>query len=316
MPKIKIIVTGGAGFIASHVVDAYIAAGHKVAVIDNLATGFRKNLNPKAKFYRADIRDLAQMEAIFKKERPEVVNHHAAIAEVVKSLRDPIPTLTTNVLGTTNVLVAFGKYGRGPSKKGGRPGRKFIFSSTGGAIYGEPKKIPADESEEKTPLSPYGLSKMLGEELIKFYARQYGFSYLIFRYPNVYGPRQNPKGEAGVVAIFGGLMKRGKRPIIFGDGTKARDYVYVNDIARANLIVLRKGKNEIVNLGWGKLVTDQMIFDGVAKATGFKTKPKHAPYRAGEVYRISIDAAKAKRILGWKPTIKLQEGIRKAIADW
>ena len=197
----KILITGGAGFIASHVADTYIKAGHKVAIVDNLLTGFRRNVNPKAKFYKADIRDLTQMQAIFKKERPEIVNHHAAIAEVVKSLRNPIPTLQTNVLGTTNVLLSFGMYGRGKNKK-------FIFSSTGGAIYGEPKKIPADESEERAPLSPYGLSKLLGEELIKFYARQYGFSYLIFRYPNVYGPRQNPKGEAGVIAIFGRLMKR------------------------------------------------------------------------------------------------------------
>lgn len=303
----KIIVTGGAGFIASHVADDYIKAGHSVVVIDNLLTGFKKNVNRKAKFYRADIRNLALMEKIFKKERPEVVNHHAAIAEVVKSLRDPIPTLQTNVIGMTNVLVAFGKYGRGKH-------RKFIFSSTGGAIYGEPKKIPADETEKRMPLSPYGLSKLLGEELILFYSHQYGFNYLIFRYPNVYGARQNPKGEAGVVAIFGGLLKAGKRPTIFGDGTKARDYVYVSDVARANVAALHKGNRDVVNLGWGKLVTDNMIFDGVAKATGFKEKPVYAPYRTGEVYQISIKAAKAKKVLGWNPTIKLQEGIEKTIA--
>src|SRR3989338_1123382 len=166
----KIIVTGGAGFIASHITDAYIKAGHKVVVIDNLVTGFRKNVNPKAKFYKADIRDLARMEEIFKRERPEVVNHHAAIAEVVKSLRNPIPTFEVNVLGTVNVALCFGRFGKGKNKK-------FIFSSTGGAIYGEPKKIPADEKTPAIPLSPYGLSKLLGEEVIKFYARQYGFDY-------------------------------------------------------------------------------------------------------------------------------------------
>ncbi len=298
----KIIVTGGAGFIASHITDAYIKAGHKVAVIDNLATGFRRNVNPKAKFYKADIRDLGLMEKIFKHERPQVVNHHAAIAEILKSLRNPLPTYETNILGTTNVLLALGKYGKKPAK--------FIFSSTGGAIYGEPKKIPAPETTESTPLSPYGLSKHIGEELIRFYSRHYGFKYLIFRYPNVYGPRQNPKGEAGVIAIFGGLIKSGKRPIIFGDGTKARDYTFVSDIVRANLAVLRKGKNEILNLGWGKKITDQMIFDAIANELGFGEKPLYAPYRKGEVYQIALDAKRATRRLGWRPQVPLESGIR------
>jgi UDP-glucose 4-epimerase len=287
-------------------VDTYIKAGHSVAVIDNLSTGFRRNVNPKAKFYKADIRDRAAMDLIFKKEKPEIVNHHAAIAEVVKSLRDPIPTLEVNVLGTTNVLLAFGNYGRGANKK-------FIFSSTGGAIYGEPKKIPADETTLQTPLSPYGLSKFLGEEIIKFYARHYGFRYFIFRYPNVYGPRQNPKGEAGVVAIFSGLMKTGHRPIIFGDGTKARDYTFVADIANANLVALHKGRNTTINLGWGKEITDQMIFDTVAKAAKFSKKPIYKPYRKGEVYRIALDARRARRVLGWKPKILLRDGIQEVV---
>lgn len=304
----KIIVTGGAGFIASHVVDAYIKTGNKVVVIDNLLTGFRRNLNPRARFYKADIRKLRLMERIFEKERPEIVNHHAAIAEVVKSLRNPIPTFETNVLGTANVLLAFGKYGKGKN-------RRFIFSSTGGAIYGEPKKIPADESTPEIPLSPYGLSKLLGEETIKFYARHYGFDYVIFRYPNVYGPRQNPKGEAGVVAIFGGLMKRSIRPTIFGDGTKARDYTYVGDVVGANLLALRKGQNQTLNIGWGKPISDQMIFDTVAKESGFRGKPIYAPYRKGEVYRIALNARKAKKILGWRPKIILEEGIGKTLAD-
>lgn len=303
----KIIVTGGAGFIASHVVDAYIKAGHTVVVIDNLLTGFRKNVNPKAKFYKDDIRDLAAMEKIFKKEKPEVVSHHAAIAEVVKSLRDPIPTLQTNVIGIANVLVAFGHYGRGKH-------RKFIFSSTGGAMYGDPKKIPAAESELPITLSPYGLSKHLGEEIVKFYARHFNFDYFIFRYANIYGPRQNPKGEAGIVAIFGGLMKAGIRPSIFGDGTKARDYVHVDDVARANLIALRRGKNDVANLGWGKLVTDQKIFDTIAHELNFAQKVKYAPYRKGEVYRISLDAKHAKNVLGWEAKITLEDGIRKTVA--
>lgn len=306
----RIIVTGGAGFIASHVVDGYIKKGHRVAVIDNLATGFKRNVNKKARFYKADIRDRDRMDEIFKRERPEAVNHHAAIAEVVKSIVNPLPTYEVNVLGTANVLVAFGAHGKGAH-------RKFIFSSTGGAIYGEPKRIPADESTASTPLSPYGLSKALGETLIQFYSRIYGFPYLIFRYPNVYGPRQNPKGEAGVVAIFGGLMKAGKQPVIFGDGTKSRDYVHVADIVRANLAALTRGakEKEIVNLGWGKPIADRTIFDAVAAATGFAGRPRYAAYRKGEVYKIALDAKKARRALGWRPRIALADGIRATIAE-
>ena len=299
----KILVTGGVGFIGSHIVDAYINLGYKVVVIDNLSTGFRKNLNPKAKFYKADIGDLLKIEKIFQKEKPQIVNHHAAIAEVVKSLRDPLPTLNVNVIGTINLLLVAGKIRV----------KKFIFSSTGGAIYGQPDKIPADENTPAIPLSPYGLSKLLGEECIKFYAKHYGFDYLIFRYPNVYGPRQNPKGEAGVVAIFSGLMRKGKQPTIFGDGSKTRDYVHIDDIVRANIIGLHKGKNEIFNLGWAKKISDQKIFDTIAKNLNFKKPPIYAPFRHGEVYQIALSAKKARKNLGWQPQISLEEGIKKTV---
>jgi UDP-glucose 4-epimerase len=303
----KIIVTGGAGFIASHIVDEYVKAGHRVVIIDNLSKGSRKNINPKAKFYKADITDLALMEKIFKKEKPEVVNHHAAIAEVTLSMRDPIPTLTVNVLGTANVLLAFGHHGRGGAK------RKFIFASTGGAMYGDPKRVPVNETAATDPLSPYGLSKQLAEETIKFYTKQFGFDYFIFRYANVYGPRQNPRGEAGIVAIFGALMKAGKTPTIFGDGTKTRDYVYVGDVAVANLAALRRGKNTTVNIGRGMLVTDRQMFEAIAHEVGFTGKPIYAPYRAGEIYRISLDAAKARKMLGWKPKTAFKKGIHEAV---
>lgn len=303
----KIIVTGGAGFIASHIVDVYIKAGHRVVVIDNLSKGSRRNINPKARFYKADITNLALMERIFKKEKPEVVNHHAAIAEVVVSVRDPIPTLTTNVLGTANVLLAFGHHGRGGVK------RKFIFASTGGAMYGDPKHVPVSEAAVANPLSPYGLSKKLSEETILFYAKQFNFDYFIFRYSNVFGPRQNPRGEAGIVAIFDTLMKDGKTPTIFGDGTKSRDYIYVGDVAAANFAALRRGKNAIVNLGCGKLVTDRQVFETIAARVGFMGKPAYAPYRAGEIYRISLDATKAKKILGWKPKMEFKKGVREAV---
>jgi UDP-glucose 4-epimerase len=301
----KIIITGGAGFIASQIADAYIKEGHRVVIIDNLSKGSHKNINSKAKFYKADITDLALMQSIFKKERPEVVNHHAAIAEVTVSVRDPIPTLTTNVLGTANVLLSFGQYGRGR--------KKFIFASTGGAMYGDPKKVPVRTTSNEDPLSPYGLSKQMGEDAIRFYARYFGFEYFIFRYGNVFGPRQNPKGEAGIVAIFGTLMKSGTRPTIFGDGKKSRDYVYVGDVVNANVAALRKGKNTIVNIGTGKLTTDQKVFDVIAKEVGFQEKPIYAPYRKGEVYRISLDPSGAFRALKWKPKTTFEKGVQTTI---
>jgi UDP-glucose 4-epimerase len=300
MRAMKILVTGGAGFIGSHLVDRFIALGHDVAVIDNLSTGFRRNLNRAARFYEADVRNSTRVRQIFRRERPEIVCHQAAIAEVVKSLRDPLPTLEVNVQGTVNLLLAAGEQGI----------RKFLFASTGGAIYGEPDRIPAGETTPPAPLSPYGLSKLLGEECIRFYARACGFRYLLLRYPNVYGPRQNPLGEAGVVAIFAGLMKHGGRPTIFGDGSKARDYVYVQDVVRANVLGLRRGRDEILNLGWGRKVTDQEIFDTLARHMGYPARARHAPFRKGEVYQIALDARRARERIGWRPAFTLDQGIR------
>lgn len=302
----KIIVTGGAGFIASHVTDAYVKAGHRVVAIDNLSTGFKKNVNPKAKFYRADIRNPKTMEKIFAREKPEILNHHAAIASVVESVRNPVPTLETNIMGTANLLISFGKHGRGA--------RKMIFSSTGGAIYGNPKKVPVPEQHSLDPLSPYGLSKKIGEELIAFYGRELKFDYIIFRYPNLYGSRQN-LSQNGIVPLFAAMMRRGERPVIFGDGTKARDYTHVADIAAANVMALHRGKNEILNLGWGKPVSDRQMFDAIAREIGFKKPPVYAPYRKGEVYKVALDSRRAKKILGWKPAIKLQNGVRMTVAD-
>jgi UDP-glucose 4-epimerase len=286
-----------------------------VVIIDDLSKGLRKNINPKATFHKADITNLALMEKIFATEKPEVVNHHAAIAEVVRSARDPIPTLTTNVLGTANLLLAFGHHGRHGKNAKGVSRRKFIFSSTGGAMYGDPKRIPVGESTPEDPLSPYGLSKKLAEKTIQFYAKQFGFDYFIFRYANVFGPRQNPHGEAGIVAIFGALMRAGHRPTIFGDGTKARDYVYVGDVTAANLAALRRGKNATVNIGNGTIVTDKQMFEAIADAMGFDGKPVYAPYRPGEIYRISLDARRARKILGWKPKMGFEEGVREAVKN-
>lgn len=306
--KMRIIVTGGAGFIGSHVVDAYIRAGHRVAIIDNLTTGFRRNINPRAKFYKADVCDTKQIARIFSLEKPEVVNHHAALISVIESVRSPLLTLNVNVLGTANILQAFGKSGRGKNKR-------FIYASSGGAIYGDPKKLPADEKTAPLPLSPYAVSKLMAEEFETFCGRTQKFSYVILRYANVYGPRQNPEGEGGVVAIFAGLMRRGKQPIIFGDGTKTRDYVYVGDVAQANILSLKKGVGGIFNIGLGAAISDQKIFDAVAKYMNFMESPVYGPFREGEVYHIRLNAARAKKILGWRPKIELEEGIRRTIAS-
>ncbi len=293
--------TGGAGFIGSHLTDRFIALGHRVSVIDNLSTGFRRNLNPKARFYEEDIRDTTAIRKIFRREKPEVVCHQAALAEVIPSVRDPLPTLEVNVQGTVNLLLAAGEF----------RSRKFLFASTGGAIYGEPARIPAAEDAVPAPLSPYGLSKLLGEECIRYYARTCGFQFLLLRYPNVFGPRQNPRGEAGVVAIFAGLMKKGARPTIFGDGSKARDYLYVEDVVRANVLGLTRGRNETLNLGWGRKVTDQEVFDTLARRMEYPKPPRYAPFRKGEVNRIALDARRAGRKIGWRPSVTFDAGIRK-----
>ena len=295
----KILVTGGAGFIGSHVVDRYVDLGHEVAVIDNLSTGFEKNLNAKAKFFKADIRELEKIYEIVGDFKPDVINHHAALAEVTKSIENPSDTLAVNVMGTANVLLAGGKASI----------KHFIFSSTGGAIYGDPVHLPADESCKPAPLSPYGLSKLLGENIIEFYARIYGLTYTIFRYSNVYGPRQNPGGEAGVVAIFTNLIKSGTRPTIFGDGSKTRDYVYVGDVVSANELALDTTENNLLNLGWGKEISDKEIFDAIASALNFSEDSIYAPFREGEVSKISLDSTKARKILGWVPKVNITEGI-------
>ncbi|OGZ00125.1 MAG: hypothetical protein A2945_00335 [Candidatus Liptonbacteria bacterium RIFCSPLOWO2_01_FULL_52_25] len=298
----RILVTGGAGFIGSHIVDAYVRAGHKVVVIDDLSAGSRNNLNPRAVFYKADVRDRTSMKKIFSRERPEIVSHHAALIDVVRSVANPIPTLETNVLGTATILSAFQRFGKGQ--------KKFIFASSA-AIYGNPKKLPVRENAELSPISVYGLSKALAEKIVRFYADAFGMRYVIFRYSNAYGPRQ----KSGAVSIFADLMRRGKTPIIFGDGTKSRDYIYVDDIVRANLLALRKGNGEILNLGWGKTVSDKTMYATLAGALGFRKPPAFKPYRKGEIYSMALSANKAKKIIGWQPKVKFHEGIRKTLSS-
>jgi UDP-glucose 4-epimerase len=295
----KILVTGGAGFIASHIAEGLMRSGHSVVIVDDLSTGRRENLPTGAKFYEVDICDQAALEAAIAAEKPELIDHHAAQMDVRRSVREPLFDARVNIIAPLAMLEMAVKHGV----------KKIIYASTGGAVYGDVKRVPADESCPAEPVSHYGVSKLTLERYLFLYRHLYGLDYTILRYPNVYGPRQNPKGEAGVVSIFALQMLEGEQPTIYGDGSKTRDYVYVDDVLRANLAALDKGSGEIINLGWGKPVSDFDIFAAVRRATGYKGEPRFAPVRPGEVEHIALDASKAKRILGWEPTIPLQQGI-------
>ena len=299
----KILVTGGAGFIGSHVVDALIERGHEVAVVDDLSTGKREHLNPGARFYHLDIRDAQGLEEVFAAERPEIVNHQAARANVRESLEKPVLYAEVNVIGSLNLLELSRKYGV----------EKFIYASTGGAVYGEPEYLPADEAHPINPLDPYGASKHFVEHYLYLYGVNYGLRYTILRYPNVYGPRQDPYGEAGVVAIFTGQMLRGEQAVINGSGEQERDFVYVGDIVEANLLALDRGDGGIYNLGWGFGTSVNEIFARLKEITGYEKEAVHGPPKKGEVFKICLDATKARRELGWVPRISLDEGLRMTV---
>jgi UDP-glucose 4-epimerase len=294
----KVLVTGGAGFIGSHVADRLIAGGHEVVVVDNLSTGMRENVNPKARFYELDLVNPSLRE-VFEKERPEAVNHHAAHANVTRSMRDPALDATSNVLGSLNLYECARACGV----------RKIVYASTGGALYGNPERLPADESHPIRPPSNYGVSKYAAELYLRVYALNYGLTYTVLRYANVYGPRQQPHGEAGVVPIFAKAMMSGERPRIFGDGTKTRDYVHVADVAEANFLALHRADNEAMNIGMGVETTDFQVFDAVRRALGVQMEPIYADKRPGEVERIALDCSKARRLLQWQPRLVFEEGI-------
>jgi len=300
---VRILVTGGAGFIGSHVVDALIERGHEVAVVDDLSTGKREHLNPQAKFYHLDIRDAQGLDEVFAAERPEIVNHQAARANVRESMEKPVLYAEVNVIGSLNLLELSRKY----------EVAKFIYASTGGAVYGEPEYLPADEGHPINPLDPYGASKHFVEHYLYLYNANYGLRYTALRYPNVYGPRQDPHGEAGVVAIFTGQMLQGGQPVINGSGEQERDFVYVGDIAEANIQAMERGDNQIYNLGWGVGTSVNDIFARLKEITGYKGEAVHGPPKLGEVFKIYLDASKARRELGWEPQVGLEEGLRKTV---
>ncbi|HHT9125110.1 MAG TPA: NAD-dependent epimerase/dehydratase family protein [Candidatus Brocadiia bacterium] len=301
----KILVTGGAGFIGSHIVDKIILMGHDCIVVDNLLTGKEHNVNPKAIFYKVDISDTEEMERIFLKEHPNIVNHHAAQVDVRKSVREPVYDAEVNILGSLNLMELSREYRV----------EKFIYASTGGAVYGEPLYLPVDEDHPIYPLAHYGVSKHTVEHYLHVFNELYGFRYTVLRYGNVYGPRQNPYGEAGVVAIFSEQMLARERPTIFGDGSKTRDYIFIDDVVDANILVMNnRGDNEVFNLGWGKEVSDQKIFEAVRDALKVDIKPIYDKKRPGELDRICLDNKKIKHWLDWQPKVSLEEGIARTTA--
>ena len=297
----KILVTGGAGFIGSNVVDAYVAAGHEVAVLDNLATGREENVNSAARLHRVDVRELAQVQAAVASFKPDVVNHHAAQSEVPKSVADPGYDAHVNVVGGLNVLRACVD----------NSVRKVIFSSTGGALYGEPDIVPADEDHPIRPLSPYGTSKFAFEQYLATFERTFGLRYTTLRYANVYGARQDFFAEEGrVVAIFASRMIEGKPVTIDGDGNQSRDLLHVGDVATANLSALDRGDGGTYHISTGIPVTVNDVFRKLAILTEYKLEPRFGPSRKGDVYRIALDNRRAHDALGWEPRIQLEEGLR------
>jgi UDP-glucose 4-epimerase len=302
---VRILVTGGAGFIGSHVVDGFVADGHEVAVFDNLSSGRREFVNPQARFVEGDLTDPAAVEACVASFRPEVVDHHAAQIDVRKSVQDPVHDARTNVLGTLSLLQSATRHGV----------RKFVYASTGGAIYGEARYLPADEDHPINPEAPYGASKHAVEHYLYLWRLLFGLDYTVLRYPNVYGPRQNPHGEAGVNAIFIGLMLAGKRPHIFGTGEQVRDYLYVGDVVAGNRLALERGSGEVLNLGTGAGTSVSDLVRLLNGILGTQLDPIHEAPRPGEIQRITLDARRAGRSLGWAPSVAIEDGLRCTV-EW
>jgi UDP-glucose 4-epimerase len=300
----KVLITGGAGFIASNIADKMIELGHSVVIVDDLSSGFEYNINPKAKFFKMDIRD-PKLKEVFQKEKPEYIFHHAAQMDVRKSVEDPLFDADVNIKGGLHVIMLALE----------NKVKKFIYASTGGAVYGEPEYLPVDEKHPVNAICQYGISKHTLEHYLFLYNYLYGMNYTILRYPNVFGPRQNPHGEAGVNAIFIGMMLDGQTPKIFGDGKSVRDYIYVGDVVEANVIAMTKGDKNIYNLGWGRGISVNEIYAILQKLLKFKNPPIYSEARAGEIERVYLDASKAKKELGWAPKVTYEEGLQKTI-DW
>jgi len=300
----KILVTGGAGFIGSHVVDLFLDYGFEVVILDDLSTGRASNINPRARFYKMDIRD-PEVRKVFETERPDYISHHAAQMDVRRSVAQPLFDADVNILGSINLIECAKDFGV----------KHFVYISTGGAVYGEPEKLPCDELHPINPICQYGASKHTVEHYLYMYNVNYGLNYTVLRYPNVFGPRQDPHGEAGVVAIFTGKMLADEPVMINGDGEQTRDFVYVRDCAYANyLAVTVEHQPGIYNIGWGRPTSISEIFSTLAKVTAYSYPVSHGPAKVGETRHIYLDATKAAKDLGWIPSLSLEEGLEMTVA--
>jgi UDP-glucose 4-epimerase len=299
----RIALTGGAGFVGSHVAEACLAAGHQVAVFDNLSTGRRANVPKGATLHEVDVHS-RQFERLMREFRPEVVNHQAAQASVKVSTGDPVRDLEANGGATARVVALCAELGV----------RKLIYASSGGTVYGEPTQMPVPEDHAIQPRSPYGLSKWVGEQYVRLFHRQCGLDFTILRYSNVFGPRQDPYGESGVVAIFAAKLIAGTPCTIDGDGEQRKDYVYVADVARANLMALEAGSAATCNIGSGVGTSVNEIYRILLQTTGASAGARHGPPRAGDVRNFWLDCTRAARELGWMPKVGLEEGIRLTVA--
>lgn len=309
----KVLVTGGAGFIGSHIVDGYLKEGYQVVVIDDLSGGKRENLNKKAKFYQMDINDRKVAE-IFTEEEFDLVNHHAAQIDLRTSVKKPLLDAKINILGTLNLLENCLKY----------KVRNFIFISSGGAIYGQPEEIPVDEYYPKNPLSPYAVAKHTIEHYLYYYRQIFALNYLALRYANVYGPRQDPFGEAGVIAIFSQKMLKKDRPTILGDGEQLRDYIYIDEVIDINMLASQKieslnkkrasSPDDLsYNVGIGKGNSVNFLYRVLAEITDFPEKPIYAPGKKGDIRKIYLDTEKAKKELNWQAKLELRDGLKKTV---
>lgn len=299
----KVLVTGGAGFIGSHVADTYLDAGLEVVVVDDLSTGRISNLSQSARLYQIDIRS-PELAEIFRREQPDFVNHHAAQMDVRRSVQEPLFDADVNVLGSINVIECAIQAGV----------KKIVYISSGGAVYGEPEYLPCDEAHPIQPICQYGVSKHTVEHYLYLYHVNYGLDYVVLRYPNVFGPRQDPNGEAGVIAIFIGKMLEALPVTVNGDGNQERDFVYVTDCARANLLALEKqGAHGIYNLGSGHGTNVNQVFDSLKRLTNYDREPIHGPAKLGETRRIFLSAGKAGQELGWHPLVDFARGLGETV---